>query len=137
MGLKKGSTFLGSNKPLTYNEGKAVYINEPGLYSLINGSKLLKNKKEFKMQVEKWIVELRYGQGSGLMDIFSFVKGYNLAFDITSNWFQDLWYPLSKNQGAPRGALMKVEKRPIIVTQTLLEWMGYNFTDGETTGYQR
>jgi prophage antirepressor-like protein len=31
-------TSLGSNEPLTYNEGKAVYINEPGLYSLIMNS---------------------------------------------------------------------------------------------------
>jgi prophage antirepressor-like protein len=33
------TTSLGSNEPLTYNEGKAVYINEPGLYSLIMHSK--------------------------------------------------------------------------------------------------
>jgi hypothetical protein len=59
------------------------------------------------------------------MDIFSFIKGYNLTFDITSEWFQDLWYPLSKNQGPLQGALEKVENQPIILTQNLLEWMGY------------
>ena len=31
-----------------------------------------------------------------LVDIFTFIKGYNLTFDVASNWFQDLWYPLSK-----------------------------------------
>lgn len=33
-----------------------------------------------------------------LKDIFTFIKEYNLTFDITSEWFQDLWYPLSKSQ---------------------------------------
>jgi hypothetical protein len=33
-----------------------------------------------------------------LKDIFTFIKEYNLTFDITSKWFQDLWYPLSKSQ---------------------------------------
>jgi prophage antirepressor-like protein len=32
------STYLGSNQPLNYNDGKAVYISEPGLYSLIMNS---------------------------------------------------------------------------------------------------
>jgi len=34
-------TFFGQNnlKNLSYNDGKAVYINEPGLYSLIMHSK--------------------------------------------------------------------------------------------------
>jgi hypothetical protein len=85
------------NLNLSYNDGKAVYISEPGLYSLINGSQNFENKEDFIKQVEKWIV-LKYGGGSGLMDIFSFVKGYNLTFDINSDWFQDLWYPLSKSQ---------------------------------------
>jgi hypothetical protein len=62
---------------------------------------------------------------SGLMDIFSFVKGYNLTFDINSDWFQDLWYPLSKSQPSLQAGLKKVENQPIIVTQNLLEWMGY------------
>jgi hypothetical protein len=35
--------------------------------------------------------------GDELMDIFTFIKGYNLTFGITSKWFQDLWYPLSKS----------------------------------------
>ena len=32
------STSLGSREPLTFNEGKTIYINEPGLYSLIMNS---------------------------------------------------------------------------------------------------
>jgi prophage antirepressor-like protein len=38
----KTSTSLGSNnlKNLTYNQGKAVYISEAGLYSLIMRSKV-------------------------------------------------------------------------------------------------
>jgi hypothetical protein len=82
----------------THNELQQTYINEEGLYRLINGSQNFKNKKKFISQIEKWIVDLRYGSNSGLKDIFSFIKGYNLTFDITSDWFQDLWYPLSKNQ---------------------------------------
>ena len=39
-GPSRGPAFLGSlNHILTFNEGKAVYINEPGLYSLIMHSK--------------------------------------------------------------------------------------------------
>ena len=60
-----------------------------------------------------------------LIDIFSFIKGYNLTFDVTSEWFQDLWYPLSKNQPSLGGGLIKVENRPIIITSNLLEWLGY------------
>jgi hypothetical protein len=73
--------------------------------------------------------DLRYGAGSGLMDIFSFIKGYNLTFDIASEWFQDLWYPLSKSQPIQLDGLTKVENRPIIVTQNLLEWMGFKGKD--------
>lgn len=48
-----------------------------------------------------------------------------LAFDINSNWFQDLWYPLIKSRPPQLGGPEKVENRPIIVTQNLLEWMGF------------
>ena len=40
-------TFLGINRPLTFNEGKAIYINEDGLRSLISGSRTHKNKTLF------------------------------------------------------------------------------------------
>jgi hypothetical protein len=60
-----------------------------------------------------------------LLNIFEFIQTYNLSFDINSDWFQDLWYPLSKNQPPQLGGLMKVKNQPIIVTQNLLEWMGF------------
>lgn len=63
-------------------------------------------------------------EANELKDIFSFVQQYGVAFDISSNWFQDLWYPLSLNQPPAQ-----VEKRPIIITQNLLEWMGYKGRD--------
>src|SRR5574343_643329 len=85
---------LGSSEPLNYHEGKAIYINEDGLRSLINGSRTHKNKALFLNQVDKWLLDTR----SGLVDFFSFIKGYNLAFDLESGWFQDLWYPLTKKQ---------------------------------------
>lgn len=94
---------LGQFNHITHNEGQVTFISETGLNTLLEGSKNHKNKKELKIQVEKWLSNLRYGQNSGLMDIFSFIKGYNLTFDITSNWFQDLWYPLSKSQPPLQG----------------------------------
>ena len=60
-----------------------------------------------------------------LMNIFDFIQNYNLTFDVKSNWFQDLWYPLSKSNPPPRGGVGLVKNRPIIITQNLLEWMGY------------
>ncbi|CCV02065.1 hypothetical protein IIV25_047L [Invertebrate iridovirus 25] len=67
-------------------------------------------------------------EANELKDIFSFIKGYGVAFDISSNWFQDLWYPLSKSNPPPRGGVGLVKNRPkmpIIITQNLLDWMGY------------
>jgi prophage antirepressor-like protein len=49
------TTFLGSIEPLTYNEGKAVYISETGLYSLILSSQA-PFAKEFKKLVCKTIL---------------------------------------------------------------------------------
>ncbi|CCV01755.1 hypothetical protein IIV22_078R [Invertebrate iridescent virus 22] len=64
-----------------------------------------------------------------LKDIFSFVQEYDLTFDVNSNWFQDLWYPLSKFNPPQLGGVKKVDfqpqKMPVIVTQNLLEWMGF------------
>ena len=59
------------------------------------------------------------------MDIFTFISKTGLAIDITSNWFQDLWYPLTRSQPSPGAGLKMVEDQPIILTQSLLEWMGY------------
>ena len=52
-------TFLGINRPLTFNEGKAIYINEDGLRSLISGSRTHKNKTLFLNQVDKWLLDTR------------------------------------------------------------------------------
>ena len=47
--LSENPNALGKlNHNLTYNEGQATYISESGLYSLINGSQVHKNKKEIK-----------------------------------------------------------------------------------------
>ena len=64
-----------------------------------------------------------------LKDIFTFINEYNLTFDITSEWFQDLWYPLSKSMPSLEGGHDKVKNQPIIITQNLLEWMGYKGRD--------
>ena len=146
---KLDCNFLGINRPLTFNEGKAIYINEDGLRSLINGSRTHKNKTLFLNQVDKWLLDTR----SGLVDFFSFIKGYNLAFDLESGWFQDLWYPLTKKQflnsnhekdtryganfgpnpnhfGPPHlGGPEVVRNHPFIITQNIIEWMGFEGRD--------
>src|SRR5574343_546417 len=140
---------LGSNRPLTFHEGKAIYINEDGLRSLISGSRTHKNKTLFLNQVDKWLLDTR----SGLVDFFSFIKGYNLAFDLESGWFQDLWYPLTKkyssnsihekdtrygasfgpkpNHFGPShlGGPEVVRNHPFIITQNIIEWMGFEGRD--------
>src|SRR5574343_520943 len=143
------TTFLGINRPLTFNEGKTIYINEDGLRSLISGSRTHKNKTLFLNQVDKWLLDTR----SGLVDFFSFIKGYNLAFDLESGWFQDLWYPLTKkyssnsihekdtrygasfgpkpNHFGPShlGGPEVVRNHPFIITQNIIEWMGFEGRD--------
>jgi prophage antirepressor-like protein len=55
VGTSDVPTLLGSFEPLTYNEGKAVYVNESGLYSLILSSEA-PFAKEFKRLVCKVIL---------------------------------------------------------------------------------
>jgi hypothetical protein len=55
------------------------------------------------------------------MDIFTFIKNKNVGIDVSSDWFQELWYPLSK-------------KRGVLVRTPLFEWLGY---DGENKYRQR
>ena len=85
---------------LTYNDGKVMFLSDHGVYDLLKGSE---NHKIFKEQFERFMYTLKYENNSGLMNIFSFIKGSPLAIDITSNWFQDLWYPLSRSRGLPGG----------------------------------
>jgi hypothetical protein len=42
-----------------------------------------------------------------LINIFDFIKNHDLAFDVTSDWFQDLWYPLSKFNPPQLGGLKR------------------------------
>jgi hypothetical protein len=95
----------------------------------LEGSRLHKNKKKIKESVERWLFTIKYENNDGLQDIFSFISKLDLTIDITSNWFKDLWYPLSKSRPPPRGGPNVVENQPIIVTQNLLEWMGYKGRD--------
>lgn len=44
--------------------------------------------------VDQLIYELRYKRG--MKDLFSFIMDKNIAIDINSDWFKELWYPLSK-----------------------------------------
>jgi len=96
-------------KKLTYHDGKAVYINEAGLYSLLSTCKH-PNSKPLKAFMDQYFYDLRYK--SGIMDIFAFIRDKKVAIDVNSPWFQELWYPISKKIG-------------ILLTTYLLEWMGY------------
>jgi hypothetical protein len=48
----------------------------------------------------------------GTKDFFAFIKDKKTAIDINSDWFQELWYPLSK-------------KRGVLGSTPLLKWLGY------------
>ena len=69
--LPPNSFGLNNLKHLTYHSGKAVYISEPGLYSLILACKL-PNATPFKAFVDQFFYDLRYK--AGIMDIFAFMK---------------------------------------------------------------
>jgi hypothetical protein len=56
-----------------------------------------------------------------LWSIFLLLKNKNTDIDVKSDWFQELWYPLSKKRGI-------LGSTPLIVVRTLLlEWLGYVF----------
>ncbi len=86
-----------------------AYIDETGLYSLINRSRMPR-KEPFKAFLDQFFYDLRYK--SDLMDIFSFIKDKKVAIDINSAWFQELWYPISKRTHS-------------LLTMRVLNWMGY------------
>jgi hypothetical protein len=100
----KEPTFLGEFdlKTISHNDGRAVVLSEPGLHQLVNGSRKDKNKKKILEAVNRFIYTTKYENNAGLVDIFTFISKEKLALDLTSDWFQDLWYPLSKVQ-PPRG----------------------------------
>ena len=127
VGCVKSPILLGSVdlKNLSHNDGRLVVLSEPGVMDLLNGSKLHKNKKVLKDSIESWLWTIKYKNDDGLMDFFSFIQRYQLAIDLRSKWFQDLWYPLSRSQGLPGEALNVVQNSPFIVTQNIIEWMGY------------
>jgi prophage antirepressor-like protein len=102
-------TFFWPFGDISYNEGKAVYVSEQGAYDLINACRL-PLKHEVKQCFDAFFYDLRYKHG--LMDLFTFIKDKKLAIDIKSDWFQELWYPLSK-------------KHHVLGSMVLLEWMGY------------
>jgi len=110
---------------LSYHDGRAVVLSEPGLLALVNGSRKNKNKKKILEAVNRWLCTFKYQNNAGLLDIFTFISRMELTFDITSDWFKDLWYPLSKSRHLPGEVPTMVQDRPIIVTQNLLNWFGY------------
>jgi hypothetical protein len=94
---------------LSFNDGRAVYVSEAGLYSLIFACRH-PNSKPVKAFMDQFFYDLRYK--SGIMDIFTFMKDKKIGIDVNSPWFQELWYPISK-------------KQHILETMLLLDWMGY------------
>jgi hypothetical protein len=72
------------------------------------------------------------------MDMFTFIKNKNVGIDVSSDWFQELWYPLSKkrhilgsmpqNQGSleqKRGRTGPTPLQYVFVRTPLLDWLGY------------
>jgi hypothetical protein len=118
---------LGSidHENISHNDGRLVVLSEPGVEDLFSGSKNHKNKEILKNTISKAVYAIKYENNAGLLDIFSFISKLDLSIDLTSDWFQDLWYPLSTSRGLPGEAPNLVKNRPIIVTQNLLNWMGY------------
>jgi hypothetical protein len=123
----KQLTLLGSFdlKTLSYHDRRVVVLSEPGVMNLLNGSKKHKNKKIILEAINRFIYTIKYKNNAGLIDIFTFISKLDLTFDITSNWFQDLWYPLSKRNPVLEDGIERVKNQPIILTSNLLEWMEY------------
>ena len=94
---------------ISHNEGQMCYINEKGLYNFLNSSRS-PNKVQLRAFIDQFLYDLRYK--SGIMDIFSFMKGKDIEIDVQSEWFQDLWYPLSNRTHS-------------VATMRVLSWLGY------------
>jgi prophage antirepressor-like protein len=127
VGCLKPPTSLGSidHENISHNDGRLVVLSEPGVEDLLNGSKNHKNKEILKNTISKAVYAIKYENNAGLLDIFSFISKLDLTIDLTSDWFQDLWYPLSTSRHLPGEVPNLVKNRPIIVTENLLNWMGY------------
>ncbi|ADO00519.1 hypothetical protein WIV_gp175 [Wiseana iridescent virus] len=37
-------------------------------------------------------------ENTNIVDIFTFIQRKNVGIDVDSEWFQELWYPLSKKR---------------------------------------
>jgi hypothetical protein len=60
-----------------------------------------------------WLNDMSEGDEE-VMDIFTFIKKNNFDLGMmNSDWFKELWYPMSK-------------KQHILVSMLLLNWMGYD-----------
>jgi hypothetical protein len=106
-----------------------VVLSEPGVYDLLNGSKKHKNKKVLREAFDRVIYALKYENSGGLVDIFSFSAKMQIALDTESEWFKDLWYPLTKSRPPPGGGPTFGVEQPLILTQSLLKWLGYKGRD--------
>jgi prophage antirepressor-like protein len=106
LGVRNTPDLLGSTdlSTLSYHEGRLVVLSEPGVYDLLNGSKKHKNKKVLREAFDRVMYALKYENSVGLVDIFSFASKMQIALDIESEWFKDLWYPLIKSRPPPGGA---------------------------------
>ena len=118
MGGGAHPTSLGSLKPLNYNEGKTVYINEPGLYSLILSSQA-PFAKEFKKLVCKIVLPSIRKYGSYQIESKLSEAMDQLAIKEKSE--EELKTKLAK---AERKAI-RVNKfmRRIVVKEHKLEWI--------------
>ena len=130
LGHLKHPTLLGSIdlKNLSYHDGKLVVLSEPGVEDLLNGTRKHKNKEILLNEIKRFVYTIKYENNGGLVDFFHFISEMNLAIDFSSKWFQDLWYPLSRSRGSLQTAPDMVKKSPIILTENLLEWLGYKGT---------
>ncbi|QMS79488.1 hypothetical protein IIV6-T1_074 [Invertebrate iridescent virus 6] len=71
--------------------------------------KIVKNDSERKINV--WLYNLSLDLDTP-KDFLKFIMDKNITIDINSDWFKELWYPLSK-------------KRHVLGSMPLFDWLGY------------
>ena len=95
--LKDLGVHLRLTPTFTHNEGQMAYINETGLYSLINRSRMPR-KEPFKAFLDQFFYDLRLQTKvqEHQMDMFDFIRTKNLPIlaDISKQWFKQIWLPL-------------------------------------------